>query len=197
VRTLLSLLALGSALILAQQMFAQDAKVEEVGKSPVETNFAPGGRVHLHLCPSGSELIGRDESMLRVSFRPERDEVRVHIQVSGDRADIRVTDCPHNNFQIKVEIPKSSALYVRMMAGQLDVRDIAGDKDIELTFGQLNLDVGNPDQYGHVDASVSSGAVDADPFDIHKGGLFRSFDHDGPGKLRLHAHVGAGQIELR
>jgi hypothetical protein len=197
VRTLLSLLALGSALILAQQMFAQDAKVEEVGKSPVETNFAPGGRVHLHLCPSGSELIGRDESMLRVSFRPEQDDVRVRIQVSGDRADIRVTDCPHGSFQVKIEIPKSSALYVRMMAGQLDVRDITGDKDIELTFGQLNLDVGKADDYGHVDASVSSGAVDADPFDVHKGGLFRSFDHDGPGKFRLHAHVGAGQVDLR
>ena len=84
-----------------------------------------------------------------------------------------------------------------MMAGQLDVRDITGDKDVELTFGQLNLDVGKPDQYGHVDASVSSGAIDADPFDVHKGGLFRSFDHDGPGKFRLHAHVGAGQVELR
>lgn len=196
-RTLLVLLALGSALLFAQQVLAQDDKIEEVGKSPVETNFAPGGRVHLHLCPSGSQLIGRDESMLRVSFRPERDDVRVRIQVSGDRADIRVTDCPHNNFQIKIEIPKSSALYVRMMAGQLDVRDITGDKDVELTFGQLNLDVGKPDQYGHVDASVSSGAVDADAFDVHKGGLFRSFDHDGPGKFRLHAHVGAGQLELR
>jgi len=196
-RTLIALLALGSATILAQPTFAQDAKIEEVGKSPVEAEFAPGGRVHLHLCPSGSELIGRDEPMLRVSFRPEREYVKVRIQVSGDRAEIELTDCPHGNFQTKIEVPKSSALYVRMMAGQLDVRGITGDKDIELTFGQLNLDVGKPDDYGHVDASVSSGAVDAAPFDVHKGGLFRSFDHDGPGKFRLHAHVGAGQLDLR
>jgi len=191
-RTLLVVLAFSSALV-----FAQDARIEEVGKSPVEAKFFGGGRVHLHLCPSGSELIGRDDGVVRVSFRPERDDVKVRIDISGDRADIRVTGCPHNNFQTRIEVPKASSLYVRMMAGQLDVRDITGDKDVELTFGQLNLDVGKPDDYGHVDASVSSGAVDADAFDIHKGGLFRSFDHDGPGKLRLHAHVGAGQIELR
>ncbi len=93
-RTLLALLALSSALLSAQQTFAQDDKIEEIGKSPVETEFAPGGRVRLDLCPSKSELIGRDDSMLRVSFRPERDDVRVRFQVSGDRADIRVSDCP-------------------------------------------------------------------------------------------------------
>ena len=27
--------------------------------------------------------------------------------------------------------------------------------------------------------------------------LFRSFDQRGPGKYRLHAHVGAGQVDLR
>ena len=149
---LLALLLFSSTFLLAQ-----DARIEEIGKSPVEAKFAGGGRVHLHLCPSGSELVGQDDGMVRVSFHPERDDVKVRIQISGDRADIQVTGCPHNNFQTRIEVPKSSSLYVRMMAGQLDVRDITGDKDVELTFGQLNLDVGKPEDYGHVDASVTSG----------------------------------------
>ena len=196
-RTLFALLAFGSAFLFAQETFAQDARIEEVGKSPVETKFAAGGRVHLDLCSSGIELVGRDDAMVRVSYHPERDNVKVRIKVSGDRADIRLTGCPHNNFQARIEIPRSSALYARMLAGQLDVRDITGDKDVELSFGQLNLDVGSADQYGHVEASVNSGQLEAAAFSVSKGGLFRSFDRNGPGKYRIHAHVGAGQLELR
>ncbi len=191
-RMLFVFLSLGAALL-----SAQDAKIEEVGKSPVEAKFTPNGHLRFDLCSSGIELVGTDDAILRVSYHPERDNVKVRIQVSGDRADIRLTGCPHNNFQARIEIPKSSAVYVRMMAGQLDVRDITGDKDVELTFGQLNLDTGQPDQYGHVDASVSSGQLEAAAFGVSKGGLFRSFDRNGPGKYRIHAHVGAGQLELR
>lgn len=175
----------------------QDVNVEEVGNNPVEAKFAPGGRVRLDLCPAGVELIGRDDSMLRVSYTPEREGVRVRIRTSGDRADVELSGCPHNNFKVKIEVPKSSALYVRMMAGQLDVFDVKGDKDVELSFGQLNVDVGSAGDYGHVDGSVNSGEIAASAFGVEKGGLFRSFDRNGPGKYRLHAHVGAGQLDLR
>jgi hypothetical protein len=114
----------------------------------------------------------------------------------GDRADLRLSDCPHSNFRARIELPKSAALYVRMFAGQLYVRNVTGDKNVELSFGQLNIDAGKSEDYASVDASVNSGAIDASPFDIHKGGLFRSFDQTGPGKYKLHAHVGAGQIDL-
>jgi len=191
-KTLFVLLALSTAFLTAQ-----DARIEEVGKNPVEAKFVAGGRVHMRLCSSGMEVIGRDDSVLRVSYSPDRKDVKVRIQVAGDRADIHVTGCPHNNFQGRIEIPKSSGLYVRMMAGQLDVRDVTGDKDVALSFGQLNLDIGKADDYGRVEASVNTGEIDASAFDVNKGGLFRSFDHNGPGKYRLYAHVGAGELDLR
>jgi hypothetical protein len=176
---------------------AQDSRLEEVGKNPVEAKFVSGGQIRMDLCSGGIDLVGKDEAKLRVSYDPDRDDVKVRIRVSGDRADLRVSDCPHNNFRMTIEIPKSSALYVRMMAGELNVRDISGDKDVVLHFGQMTMDVGKPDGYGHVDASVNSGELNASAFNIEKGGLFRSFDRSGPGKYRLHAHVGAGQLELR
>jgi len=191
-RTIFVLFTLSTALLACQ-----DVKVEEVGNSPVEAKFAPGGQVRLDLCPAGVELIGRDDSMLRVSYTPEREGVRVRIRTSGDRADVELRGCPHNNFKVKIEVPKLSALYVRMMAGQLDVFDIKGDKDVELSFGQLNVDVGSAEDYGHVDGSVNSGEIAASAFGVEKGGLFRSFDRNGPGKYRLHVHVGAGQLDLR
>jgi hypothetical protein len=174
---------------------AQDVKIDRTGDTPVEAKFAPGGHIRMEICPGGIEVIGTDEPVLRVS--PERGGARVRIETFGDHADIRMTECPNNNFRARIELPKSSALRVRMFAGQLDVRDVSGDKDIEMSFGQLNIDAGKSEDYARVDASVNSGAIDADPFDVHKGGLFRSFDRSGPGKYRLHAHLGAGQIELR
>ena len=190
-KVLLALMVITSALV-----WAQEVRVEENG-SPVEAKFPAGGRVRLDLCPSGVEVEGTNDAVIRVSYHPERDNVRVRINASGDRADVKVTGCPHNNFQVRIQIPKSSSLYARMMAGQLDVRDVTGDKDVELSFGQVNVDLGQPDQYSHVDASVNTGQVNAAAFNVSKGGLFRSFDHDGPGKYKLHAHVGAGQVDLR
>ncbi len=92
-----------------------------------------------------------------------------------------------------------------MFAGELTVRDITGDKDVVLHFGQLTMDIGKPEDYARVGASdyarvgasVNSGELGVSPFNVSKGGLFRSFDQSGPGKYRVYAHVGAGQLELR
>ena len=184
-------------LSLSTAMTAQNIKVEEVGKSPLEAKFASGGRVRMDLCSCGIELIGTDQPRLRVSYHPDRDDVKVRIHVSGERADLQITNCPRNNFRATIEVPKSSTLYVRMFAGELNVRDISGDKDVVLHFGQLTMDIGKPEDYARVNASVNSGELDVSPFSVSKGGLFRSFDQSGPGKHRVYAHVGAGQLELR
>ena len=192
-RTIVLLFATLSTTLLA----AQDTSIEEVGKSPVSERFASGGRVRMDLCSSGIEISGHDENALRISYSPEHGAVRVRIQVSGDLADLKVTGCPRNNFTVKIELPRSSALYVRMFAGELDVRDVVGDKDVELHFGQLNMDVGKAEDYREVSASVNSGELDASAFNISKGGLFRSFSRNGRGRYSLHAHVGAGELDLR
>ena len=62
----------------------------------------------------------------------------------AEQAGIRVSGCPRNNFEITVEMPKSSNLYVRMFAGELIVKGIAGDKDVELHAGHLTMEVGKP-----------------------------------------------------
>ena len=192
---LLLLLSFNTALL-----YTQDARIEEVGKSPVEVKFAPGGRVRMELCSSGIEVVGKDEGILRVSYGSRHrndDDVRVRIRVSGNQADLRVSRCPHNNFQMTIEVPKSSSLYVRMFAGDLNVRGVTGDKDVELHFGQLTMEIGEPSEYARVEASVNSGDLEAPSFDVSKGGLFRSFERSGPGKYRVYAHVGAGELDLR
>lgn len=194
------MLGLSIAFLTTPNAVSQAESLEETGKSPVESKFIPNGQIRMDLCPSSVHLVGRDDEMLRVSYSPElrkNDDVRIRIQVDGEKAGIRVTGCPHNNFDLTVEVPKSSNLYARMFAGQMQVSGINGDKDIELHAGQLTMELGKPEDYSHVDASVLSGQIEATAFNVSKGGLFRSFDVSGPGKYRVHAHVGAGQLELR
>jgi hypothetical protein len=191
---ILLLLTLGSSLLVAQ-----DQTIEKTGESPVEAKFAPGGSIRMDLCPGQIDLVGKDENVVRVSYngRAVADDLKVRLKVSGNHADLNVRGCPHNQSEITVEVPKTSNLYVRMFAGEMNVRDITGDKDVELHAGQLNMDVGKPEDYFRVEASVLTGSVEAPAFNVSKGGLFRSFERGGPGKYRLHAHVGAGEIDLR
>jgi hypothetical protein len=192
---ILVLLSFNTALLCAQT-----ATIVEVNKSPVEAKFSSGGQIDMNLCSSGVDLKGVDENVVRVLYHSERDrtdDVKVRLETSGTKAYVRVTGCPHNNFRLTIELPKASDLYVRMFAGELNVKGIAGNKDVQLHAGQLTMDIGQPADYARVDASVISGELDARPFDVNKGGLFRSFDRSGPGKYRLHAHVGAGELDLR
>lgn len=191
-RTMLVLL-----LSLSGPMIAQDGRIEEVGKSPVTATFGAGGQIRMSLCSSGIDIVGANEPRLQISYRPERDDVKVRILISGDRAELKITDCPHNNFRARIEVPKSSDLHVRMFAGELTIRDVTGDKDVVLHFGQLNMEMDKPEEYGHVQASVNSGELNAAAFHTEKGGLFRFFDKSGPGKYRLYAHVGAGELDIR
>jgi len=181
----------------AGALFAQDVRIEKTRTSPVETKFAANGRIRMDLCSAGIDVIGKEDDMLRVDADPTRGNTRVSIRVFGDRADVRVSGCPNNNYRVTIEIPKSSALQIRMFAGELNVNDVVGDKDVVLHFGELNIDMGKPEDYRYVEASVNSGDLEAGLFNVSKGGLFRSFDHTGPGKYRVHAHVGAGQLDLR
>ena len=179
---------------------AQDADIEETGRSPLETKFVSDGQIRMSLCPGAITLTGGNDNRLRVSYTTragQDNDVKIRIQVHGDRASIGVWGCPHNNFELRIEVPKTSNLYARMFAGEMNIDGIRGDKEVEIHAGHLSMEVGRPEENGHVDASVLSGDLEASAFVVSKGGLFRSFDHRGPGKFRVHAHVGAGQLELR
>jgi hypothetical protein len=191
------LLALPFALV-SLAMAPKTVDIAETGKQPIEISFPSGGSLRMDLCSSGVEIRGVEENIVRLSYESEKDTsgVKVRLKTSGSEASLEVDRCPHENFRITVEVPRQADLHVRMVAGQLDVKGIKGNKDLELSFGQLGVEVGRKEDYAHVDASVVTGEVDGAPFDVSKGGLFRSFERKGTGTYRLHAHVGAGQVSL-
>jgi len=170
-------------------LVAQDGKKDAA--------FASGGYVNMNLSAGDAEVIGTDEEKITVTYDTEgRDKkVTVDLSIAGKNAQVRV-DGPNNQFHYQIYIPRRSNIRIRMSAGALEVRDIRGEKDVELRAGDLTIKIGDPRDYGPVHASVTMGGLDAAPFNKSKGGMGRSFKLQGDGSYRLHAHVFTGQLTL-
>ncbi|HTC57290.1 MAG TPA: hypothetical protein VK706_12820 [Candidatus Sulfotelmatobacter sp.] len=182
----------------AQQ--ASDTSTRYSGHS-AQHEFISGGTIRLHLEAGGYTIRPGDSENVIVDCRAPSEEqlkrVRIEIKRTGDSADVYVSGTPNNNFQATIEVPRRSNLWARLSAGELIVEDVEGDKDVRVLAGRIQIDVPHPDLYGHRDASVMTGSIEASAFDVSKDGLFRSFEQGGPGKYRLHARVITGEIQLR
>ena len=170
-------------------------------QSSVQQEFISGGTIRMELEAGGYTIRPGDSANIVVTCHANSEDqlknLRVDIRAGTSTADVLVRDTPHNNFSAIIEVPRQSHLWVRLSAGELDVQGVEGNKDLGIRAGQLQVEVPYPEQYRRSDASVLAGSIEAPAFHVSKGGLFRSFRQQGPGKYRLHAQVLAGEIDLR
>jgi hypothetical protein len=169
---------------------------------PFEVDLPYDQKLSLDLRSGDYSIVASNGEKMSVRTTGDRAEkgreVSLTFKHMNNHAELRMTGGPTNNGpSIRIEVPKSSNLYVRLPFGDLDIQGVSGDKDVELHAGDLNIEVGNPADYAHVDASVGAGDINAGPFGENRDGLFRSFEKTGPGRYRLHAHVGAGDLNLK
>jgi hypothetical protein len=165
----------------------------------LERAFPANGRVAMDLSAGEYRIVGRAENRIRLDWSVrDADQLRrvvARADVHGKNATI-TTDGPKNHFRVNIQVPARADLYVRLTAGELKVENIDGNKDIESHAGELDIDVGRPDEYHHVEASIWAGELHAAPYRVSKEGLFRSFDWKGHGPYRLHARLKAGELRL-
>jgi len=170
-------------------------------EAQVQEKFSPGGFIRLHLSPGGYTITGGDANAILITYTARDPEalkkVKASIRTSATTAEVSVSDSPHNNFQATIEVPPLSDLRARMLAGEIIIDGVEGNKDVEVDYGRIEIKISKPQEYGKRDASVRAGSIEASAFDVSKGGLFRSFEQRGAGKYRLHAHVTTGEIQLR
>ena len=163
-------------------------------------DFAPRGQIDLRICPAEVHIIGSDEDRIVVKVAGKQGldsrDVQARFEKHGNSGVLEITGGPRNDVTITVQVPKESNLVVRVFAGDVEIRDVVGDKDVELNFGALRIGVGDATGYSTVKVSVSSGEIDAEPFGESRGGLFRSVEKSGNGRYKLRAYVGAGRLSL-
>jgi hypothetical protein len=189
-------LSLWLVLLVPSLLHAQNA-----GGASAQQKFISGGTIRLHLEAGGYTITPGDSENIVVSCSANTEQqlkrIKVAIKPLGASAEVYVSETPHSNFQATIEVPRHSNLWARLTAGELDVKGVEGDKNLEVLAGRIQVDIPQPELYGHRDASVMTGSIEASAFGVSKGGLFRSFEQHGSGKYHLHAHVMTGEIDLR
>jgi hypothetical protein len=197
-----SAVLLACASLLAQPCIAQTRlEVTDIANHPFSADFAAGGKLRLRVRSAEVQIIGTADNKISVelSGRSAHDarRLKVRFKRSAGTAEMRICGGPRNDLTITIRIPSDTDLYARIPFGDVQVKNVKGNQDVELHAGDLTVDVGDSTAYSHVDASVFTGDLDAAAFGESHSGLFRSFRWAGNGRHRLHAHVGAGQITLR
>ena len=195
-RTILSAALVGTALIAAPALVAQQSSRPS---SSLERDFVSNGKISMDLSAGEYRITGSPDNKIRLAWSVRGEDSLSDVEA---RADIRgteariVTDGPMNNFKVTIQVPQRADLYIRLTAGELRLDRVEGSKDVELHAGEMRIDVNRAEDYNSVDASIWAGEIHADPFNVRKEGLFRSFDWKGHGPYRLHARLKAGEVWL-
>jgi hypothetical protein len=186
-----SVAALLAAALCASVLLAQS------NADVTEKVFVSGGKINIQLSGGSYDVRPAADNKVRVTLSGNTGTTRVELAVSGTQANLVVKDTPHNNFKGTIEVPKVADLVIRLSAGDLVMSAITGNKDVESTAGNIEMAVGDPNDYSSVDASIKAGDIDAGVFGGSKSGLFPHFTWSGRGKYTLRVKLGAGNLTLR
>jgi hypothetical protein len=164
----------------------------------IERSFAPGGKVTMTLAAGRYHIRpGNSNDRVRLhwsTIKPgEMSRSEVKLEIRGSEAVI--TARGSRDLRVEVEIPEPADLYVNLGNGDIDVRDIEGNKDITCHSGDVTIH-GTPASYKQADLSVRLGDIEAPPFSVSKGGLLRSFQWRGNGKYILNLRTRMGSITV-
>ncbi|MGH9331958.1 MAG: hypothetical protein ACRD09_16075 [Vicinamibacterales bacterium] len=165
--------------------------------SRIERPFAAGGMVQLDLSAGSYRIEGRQADAIVVRWRTKRadQKVRAKVETRGKEAWISL-DGPSDNFHADIQLPARSDIDLDLSAGELTIREITGSKNVSAWAGEISIEVGDSAAYRRVDAAVRFGELDARPFNVTKGGLFRSLKWEGRGSYNLRARLFAGELKL-
>jgi hypothetical protein len=180
---------------------ADKIDVKDLPNHPFVTDIAANTQLRLYLRSGDIQILARDDNKLSVRYdggsTGNFKDLGVRVERSADSASFELHGGPDRDMHVTIEVPRSTSLFVRMSAGNLELANITGDKDIRLRAGELIIAIGDPKEYSQIRASVLTGGLEAASLGESHGGLFRSFTKDGPGKYKLIAHVTAGDLTLR
>ena len=184
------------AILLAAGFCASALLQEQSKANATEKPFVSGGKIDMQLSGGSYEIRAAAGNQIRVTLSGNTGNAKVDLATNGSHADVKVTDTPHNNFQATIEVPKTADLVVRLTGGNLVIAAITGNKDVESYGGNVQIAVGDPNEYASVDAAVKAGDIHANVFGGSNSGLLQQFTWSGHGKYTLRAHLGAGNLEL-
>ncbi len=188
-------------LFAAPQCAANDWEHQETHSDA--RDFSAAGFVHVRLSVGDMHIRRGDSNKisLRYTIKSRREsslkEARVDFDVHGNDATIEfhAPSSANTQFDVELEVPEKTNLYVHDKIGDMTVEDVEGDKDLTLGIGDIRVDKAR-EGYRLVNASAGIGDVNGDGYGETSGWLGKSLKYRGEGKYELRAHVGIGDIKL-
>jgi hypothetical protein len=194
------LLAVAVALTTLAASTVATGAAQSTSGQPVDKAFAKGGTIVMRLGAGDYRIAGRAEDKIRIEWRADRpgdaDNLKANAEITGTRAVIATSGANHG-VHFTIDVPSRSDIDIDLTAGDLQVRGIEGSKRVESWAGDISVEVGPTEQYRNVEASVRAGDLSARPFNVSKGGLFRSFTWSGKGPYSLRVKLVAGDLTLK
>jgi hypothetical protein len=194
------LLGVVAALTILATSTAAHPAVQSTFGQPVDKPFAKGGAIRMKLTAGDYRISGSPDDKIRIAWRADRagdaENLKADVEFRGTTAVI-VTRGANHGVHFTIDVPARSDIDIDLTAGDLEIRGIEGNKKVESWAGDLSIDVGRPEQYRSVEASVRAGDLNARPFNVSKGGLMRSFSWTGKGPYSLAVKLFAGDLTLR
>ncbi len=185
------------ALLVAASLCVSGVMQAQHQASVTEKTVAAGGKIMMQLDAGNYTVRPGADNRIRVTLSGTTGSAKVDLTTDNSQANVSVKDTPRNNFQATIEVPSPADIVIRLSAGNLIMAAIAGNKDVQSTAGNVEIAVGDPNDYATVDASVKAGDIDAGAFNGSGSGLFQHFTWSGRGKYTLRASLGAGNLVLR
>jgi len=143
-------------------------------------------------------IVGTKDNVVRVTCQLDHAEDGPKIQIRFAASRLTVSGGPNKGIHYRIEVPQNSGLQIKASAGNMDIKGITGDKDVELNAGNLTMEVGDPASYKVAEGKVMAGDLNARPFGAQTGGLGRSFRKESStGRYRLRAELMAGDLTLK
>ncbi len=168
-------------------------------KGSTEKAFVQGGRIKLNLSAGDYTIrVGKDDRIV-VSWDTGDPDEQGRASITADaknKTATVVTNGPRGTFHVAIELPSRADLDLDVSAGNLRIEGITGNKKVGSWAGNVDIDVGRPEDYRRVDAAVKAGDLTASAFNVVKSGLFRSFSWQGPGHYTLDVRLTAGNLRL-
>jgi hypothetical protein len=166
-------------------------------------DFVSGGMLHVRLSVGDLRIERTDSNQIRLRYTVKScreanlKDTDVDFAVHGNDASIEFHAPSSNNTEIDVEldVPQNTNLDVHEKVGDLEVKDVEGDKDLYLGVGDIRVDEGHP-SYRLIRANTRIGDVNGEGYGESSGWLGKTLKYQGPGKYGLRADVGVGDITL-
>jgi hypothetical protein len=164
----------------------------------IERNFAPGGKVTMQVSAGQYHIRpGASGDRIRLQWSAAKPEdmskAQVKLEIRGTEAVISARGA--RDLRVDIEVPESVHIYANVGKGDIDIRDIDGDKDIRCRSGDITIH-GSGTGYSRADLSVRLGDIEAPAFGVSKGGLWRSGHWQGNGKYSLNLRACLGSITV-